>query len=124
MNAGSSSSSPPPRSIPATQRATGRSRSGSSSPICTRGARERSPAGDAHVACDGGAAAAPVDDEVVALGLARDRLLDRLLDGVVGFGEAEGRAQIRRVLLAEAHVELAGAGEPHAIAALAEIMGQ
>lgn len=31
----------------------------------------RSPAGDAHVAGDGGLLGTPVDDEVVALGLAR-----------------------------------------------------
>mgnify|MGYP000361356845 CR=1 FL=1 len=43
-------------------------------------------------------------------------------------GEAIDRpqrcAQIRRVVLAEAHIERAGAGQSHAIAGLAEIMGE
>ena len=34
------------------------------------------------------------------------------------------RAQVGGILLAEAHVERAGAGQPHAVAAFAEIMGE
>ena len=37
---------------------------------------------------------------------------------------AQHRAQVGVVLLAEAHVELAGAGQPHPVAALAEIVGE
>ena len=69
---------------------------------------------------DGGA----VDDEVVALGLARDRLLDGALEALVALGGAQRRAQVGGVLLAEAHVERAGAGDADAVAALAEIVGQ
>ena len=71
-----------------------------------------------------GRARAPVDDEVVALRLARDRLVDRRVDEIVALRGAQRRAQVGGVLLAEAHVERAGAGEAHAIAALAEIMRQ
>src|SRR5688572_33288415 len=69
-------------------------------------------------------AGAAVDDEVVSLGLSRDRLVDRPLQELVAFRRAERGAQIRRVLLAEAHVKRAGAGDAHAVAALAEIMGE
>src|SRR5205085_11171077 len=84
----------------------------------------RSAAGHAHVARDSRATVAPVDDEVVAFGLARDRLVDRRIDEVVAFRGAQRRAQVRGVLLAEAHVERAGAGEAHAVAGLAEVMGE
>ena len=70
------------------------------------------------------AVVAAVDDEIVALRLAGDRLADRRLDRLVAFGLAQRRAQIGRVLLAEAHIQRAGAGQPHPVAAFAEIMGQ
>ena len=71
-----------------------------------------------------GRAVRAVDDEVVALRLARDRLVDRGLKQIVALGGAERRAQVGGVLLAEAHVERAGAGDAHAVAAFAEIVGQ
>ena len=43
---------------------------------------------------------------------------------IVALGGPQGRAQVGGILLAQAHVERAGAGEPHAVAALAEIMGE
>ena len=73
---------------------------------------------------DGRPVVAAVDDEIVALGLARDRLADRRLERLVALRLAQRRAQIGGVLLAEAHIERAGAGQPDAVAALAEIMGQ
>src|SRR3954471_9673112 len=79
--------------------------------------------GYAHVAADGGAVDAAVGDEVVALRLSANRFRDGLLELLVAFREAQRRAQIGRVLLAKAHVELARAGEAHAVAALAEVMG-
>ena len=82
-----------------------------------------SAAGDAHVARDGGAVAAAVDDEVVALGLAADRLVDGGDQRVVRFAGAQRRAQVGRVVLAQAHVEHARAGQPHAVAGFAEIVG-
>src|SRR5438552_10831054 len=65
--------------------------------------------GHVHVPRDRRTLVAAVDDEIVALGLARDRFLDRGLDQLVGFGGAQRRAQVGGVLLAEAHIERAGA---------------
>ena len=67
---------------------------------------------------------AAVDDEVVALRLARDRVVDRGIEQVVALRGAQRRAQVGGVLLAEAHVERAGAGEAHAVAGFAEIVRQ
>src|SRR5579863_10241400 len=65
-----------------------------------------------------------VDLEIVAFWLARNRVFNRLLKQFVVRRGAQRRPQIRRILLAEAHVERAGAGDADAVAALAEIMGQ
>src|SRR6267378_8564256 len=90
----------------------------------TATAADRSPAGHAHMSGDGGPVVTPIDDEVVALGLAVDGFADRRFERLIPFGLAQRGAQIGCVLLAEAHIESAGAGHPDAIAALAEIMGQ
>ena len=63
-----------------------------------------------------------VDDEVMTLGLAADGLVYRLREQGVVVGGPQRKAQIGRIVLAEAHVEHARAGQPDAIAALAEIM--
>lgn len=69
-----------------------------------------SAAGHAHMACDRRLPGAPVDDEVMAFGLARDGLIDGApKQGLIG-ARAQGRAQIRRVILAEAHIERPRAG--------------
>ena len=83
-----------------------------------------SPAGDAHVARQRGALVPAIDDEIVALGLAGDRLVDGGVEEIVAFGGAQRLAQIGRVVLAEAHIERAGAGDAHAIAGFAEIVGE
>src|SRR5437763_12775266 len=83
-----------------------------------------SPARDAHMAGNRGPVVAPVDDEIVPLGLARDRFADRSFKRLIAFGLAQWRTQIRRVLLPQPHIERAGAGQADAAAALAEIMGQ
>src|SRR5262245_36095423 len=57
-----------------------------------------------------------VDDEIVPLRLACDRVLDRCTDGSIAFGGAQRRAQIGGVLLPETHIERAGAGEAHPVA--------
>src|SRR3954464_147412 len=75
----------------------------------------------AHVTANG-RAVATVDDEVVAFGLARDRVLDRLIEALIAFREAQGRAQVGCVLLAQTLVELARTSEPHAIAGFAKVM--
>ena len=66
---------------------------------------------------------ATIDDEVVALGLAGDRLGDRLVEQFVALRGAQRRAQVGGIFLAEAHVERARAGDAHAIAGFAEIVG-
>jgi hypothetical protein len=61
----------------------------------------------------------------VALGFARYGAADRGLErGVIRRIVAQGRAQVGHVFLSEAHVKLAGAGQAHAVAAFAEIMGE
>src|SRR6516164_8024239 len=85
---------------------------------------DRSPAGYAHVAGDGGTVVATIDDEVMAARLAVDRFANRRLEHLISFGLTQGGAQIRGILLAEAHIQRAGAGHPDAVAAFAEIMGQ
>ncbi len=81
-------------------------------------------AGDAHMARQRWAPMAAVDDEIVPLGLARDRVLDRCLQKLVAFGGAQRRAQVRGIFLAEAHVQRAGAGQAHPVTGFAEIVGQ
>ena len=52
----------------------------------------------------------------IASSIARDSKL-------VAFRGAQGRAQVGGVLLSQAHVERAGAGQAHPVAAFAEIVG-
>src|SRR3546814_8500112 len=74
------------------------------------------------MAGDGRPPVAAVDDEVVALRFARDRLPHCRLQHRVVVGCLQRRSKVRRVVLAQAHVEGARAGQPHAVAALAEIV--
>src|SRR5262245_30083939 len=71
-----------------------------------------------------GLVVAPVDDEIMTLGLARDRVVDGGIEQFVAFRRPQGSPEIGRVFLPEAHEERAGAGETHPVAALAEIMGE
>src|SRR5437660_10203468 len=77
--------------------------------ICLASSRgagsRRSTAGHAHMAGDGGPVVAAVDDEIMPLGLAVDRGADRGFERLVALGLAQRGAQIRRILLAEAHVQ-------------------
>src|SRR5215211_469967 len=59
---------------------------------------------------------------VVALRLAGDGIDDRPFEKLVAFGGAHRCPQVGGVLLAEAHEELASAGEAHSVAAFAEIV--
>src|SRR6266849_813440 len=65
-----------------------------------------------------------IDDEIVPLGLARNGFLDRRVQRLVALGCAQRRAQVGGILLPEAHVESARAGDPDTIAGFAEIMGE
>ena len=66
----------------------------------------------------------PVDDEVVALGLAADGFDDGLAQGLGPFRMAHDGFQVGAVFLAQAHVKHAGASHPQAIAAFTKAMGQ
>ena len=81
------------------------------------------PTRDAHVTAQRRAGVAPVDDEVMTLGLAGNGIDDGSFEKLVALGGAHRCPQVSGVLLAEAHEELAGAGEAHPIAAFAEIVG-
>src|SRR4029077_5550564 len=65
---------------------------------------------------------APINEKVMALGLARNRLIDRGMKQIVGLACPERRAQIGGILLGEGHIEGANGGDAHAIAKFAEIM--
>ena len=81
-------------------------------------------AGHAHVAHYSGDTTGPVNDEIMAFGFAGDRLTDRRIEKTVPLRGAERGAQVGRVFVPQTHVKRAGTGHPHAVAALAEIMGQ
>ena len=68
------------------------------------------PAGDTHVAVNGGALVTPVDDEVVSFGFAIDSGSDCLFEELVALGTAQGRSEVGGVLLAQAHEERSGSG--------------
>src|SRR6056297_1175078 len=63
--------------------------------------------------------------EIVTLGLCRDSRADRVFERTVvpGMG-AQRCAQVGHILLPEAHVDLARAGDADPVAAFAEIVGQ
>src|SRR5690606_32298622 len=84
----------------------------------------RSAAGDAHVTRECRRPVAPVDDEVVPLGLPPNRLVDcGLQKGVIGGGSQRG-PQVGGVFLAKAHVERTGAGKSDPVAGLTEVVGK
>src|ERR1700733_4440634 len=65
---------------------------------------------------------AAIDDEIVALGLSRNRLVDGGEQLIVGFGSTQRLAQVGGVFLAKTHIERAGTGDADAIAGFAEIV--
>lgn len=76
------------------------------------------------MAADGRGGAAAVDDEIVALRLAGYRLADGRVEQFVVVARAQRRAQVGGVLLPQAHIERAGAGQPDPVAGFAEIVGE
>ena len=64
------------------------------------------------------------DDEVVSFRLARNGFDDCLVQEPPGGVLAQGRAQIGEILLPETQEQFARAGDSHAVAALAEIVGE
>ena len=87
------------------------------------GETNSSAAGDAHMAGERRAPMAPVDDEIVPPGLARDCFIDGGIEQVIGLGRPQRAAQVRGVFLAEAHEQRARAGDADAVAGFAEIVG-
>src|SRR4030081_524458 len=79
--------------------------------------------GSAHVPADRGFVVPPVDNEVMAFRLPRDRGTDRVLELGIRGPRPQQRPEFRRILLAQTHIKRAGAGQPDAVAAFAEIMG-
>src|SRR6202522_1772633 len=63
-----------------------------------------------------------VDDEIMPLRLHADGAVDRSCELRVVSGGAQRLAQIGSVVMSEARMQCSGAGDPHAIAGLAEIM--
>src|SRR5258705_12979873 len=75
------------------------------------------------MAADARAVVPAVDDEVVALWLQADGAVDRGGEEVIVGGSPQWLAQIGGILMAEAGMQRAGAGDPHPIAGFAEVMG-
>ena len=71
---------------------------------------------------DGRSLCIGIDDEVVALGLACDGALDGGDQRDVALAGPYRGPQVGRIVLAQAHIELAGAGQTDPVAAFAEIV--
>ena len=82
-----------------------------------------SAAGNAHVPADAGAVVPAIDDEVVAFRLQPDGAIDSGAEKIIVRGCPKRLAQIGGIFMAEAGVQRAGAGNPHAVAGFAEIVG-
>src|SRR5882724_4276185 len=83
---------------------------------------EISAAGDAHVAIDAWAIVPAIDDEVVPLRFQADGAVDRGTEEIIVGGRPQRPAQVGSVLMAEAGMQRAGAGDPYPVAGFAEIM--
>ena len=73
---------------------------------------------------DGWRILATVDNEVMSLGFAADRFMDRVDQQSVILAGTQRRPQISCIFLSQAHIKRAGAGQTDAIARLTEIMCQ
>ena len=69
-------------------------------------------------------AVSATDDEVVAAPLVPDRSRDRPQQQFIAFRSAHDRLEFNSVFLAEAGMKHPGGGHAHAVAVLAEVMGQ
>jgi hypothetical protein len=58
----------------------------------------------------------PVDYEIMAFRLARDGLVDCLVQKFVAFGGPQWTSEVGGVILTKTHVKSARAGDAHAIA--------
>src|SRR4051812_11280146 len=80
-------------------------------------------AGHAHVALQGGAHVAAVDDKVMPLRFAPDGLVNGAVDKLIALGRTQRRPQVSGIFLAETHIQRAGAGDADTVAAFAEVVG-
>src|SRR5436305_11311907 len=76
-----------------------------------------------HKWCNSGAFVAKVNYIFVKVWFKYDGYIDRGAEQVVFGRSAQRLAEIGRIIVAEAGVQRAGAGDPHAVARLAEIVG-
>src|ERR1700751_4987703 len=81
-----------------------------------------STAGNAHVAAHARPVVPAVDDEIMALRLQPDGEIDRGRQKIVVRRGAQRLAQVGRILVPEAGMQGSAAGDPHAVAGLAEVM--
>jgi hypothetical protein len=73
-------------------------------------------AGRAHVAPQRRLLMATVNHEIMAFGLAHDRLVDCLIQELVVFRGAQRASQVSGIILTKTHVKSSSAREPDAIA--------
>src|SRR5204862_4033778 len=64
-----------------------------------------------------------IDDEVMALRFQPDGAVDGGAEQLIVAGGAQRLAQVRGILVAEAGMQRPGAGDPHAVTGLAEVVG-
>ena len=76
------------------------------------------------MACNCWALRRAVDDKVVAFRFPPDCFIDGGRDKLVALRLPQRSAKVGGIFLTEAHIERACAGEPHAVAAFAEIVGE
>src|SRR5262249_18766300 len=78
--------------------------------------------GRAHVTPQRRLLMATVNHEIMAFGLAHDRLVDCPVQELVVFRGAQRTSQVSGIILTKAHVKSSSAREPNAIARLTEIV--
>ena len=81
-------------------------------------------AGHAHVAGQCRPVVPAINHEIMSFRFARDCLVNCGMQKLVAFRSAQRIAEIGGVILAEAHVQRAGAGNAHAITRFTEVMGK
>ena len=83
-----------------------------------------SAAGNAHMARHRRCRVRTVDNKVMALGFARNGFADGGNESGVVIAGTERRAEVGGVVLAEAHEQRPGTGQPYAIAGFAKIVSE
>ena len=76
------------------------------------------------MASNGWALALAFDYKIMAFGFASNGLINGLVKQLIALRIAQWLAQVRSIVLPKAHIQGAGTGNPHTVAAFAKIMGQ